>query len=322
MSKIPELIRSYIDEESRSLYTLEFGIVEEVDEANRRALVSLKTDEDALIDDVPIAAPFAGDGYGDIVPIVPGETEGLLLFNMSPLDEILTERGHIDQMEDRHHSLQDAIFFPQVFYDTDTIPNHDPGERLIAHPSGSLFRMRPNGAIRLESSSGSYIQVGAQGVGRSAPMLQGLLQADTTRSLPATTRYNLGFRPSYIELYGIRHPVNLNETASLNTEYDSSTVTGTEANAVAWSYGTAIPGGTGAQHFVTAYAWNRDAQNHFSYVGNDKGVHLMTVDSATAPSTVIGRGEASVTAFNSDGFDLTWSSAYEDAYYIYWKAYD
>lgn len=164
MSKIPELVREYINEEQRDVYTLLFAIVERIDEETRRCVVSLKDDENVMIDDVPVASTFAGSGYGELVPIDPGETEGLLLCAKDPIRDLLSDRGHAEVEKHRQHSFQDAIFFPQVFFDSDTIPSHEPGEYLLAHPSGSLFRILPNGAIQLEHQSGTQIGIDENGV--------------------------------------------------------------------------------------------------------------------------------------------------------------
>lgn len=163
MSKIPDLIRRYIREEQRGLYTFRFALVEAIDEQTRRAEVSIKTDENLIIDDVPVASLSAGDGHGHLVPVTPGETEGILLCMKDPLDDVLTDRGRRERITHRQHSLVDAVFFPQVFYDADTVPEHEPGEYLYAHESGSVIRVKPDATVGFEHPDGSEMGIDENG---------------------------------------------------------------------------------------------------------------------------------------------------------------
>lgn len=138
-----------------------------------------------------------------------------------------------------------------------------------------------------------------------------------------TTTINTGFEPRYLELYGFRHPAD-----SLSHPYDneyssSSPPTGTDhPNAYAWSYGAALPAelnpdGSSPTEICTAFARADGAADHFTYLGETRSVHLITT---TDGATVEGRGQATVTAFNTDGFDLKWNSTYEN-YRVLWRAH-
>lgn len=163
MSEIPSIVRDYIRDEQRGIYTMLLAVVEAVDEETRRCEVSLKDDENALVDNIPIASSYAGDGYGEVVPISPGD-EGILLCMKDPSEELFSDTGHQTVLKHRQHSFQDAVFFPRIWFDTQTVPDHQPGEYLLAHESGSLFHILPNGAIRLVHQSGNVIQMDENGV--------------------------------------------------------------------------------------------------------------------------------------------------------------
>lgn len=165
MTNLPAQIRQYIRDELHGTYTILFAIVEEVDEDNRRIEVSLKDKEGALVDDVPIASPYAGDNYGEIYPIEPGD-EGLLLVSKEPLDDMLAEKGFVDTPYQRQHSFQDGVFFPRVWFDSETVPNHDPGDYVLAHESGTNIWIQQNGDYLVEHPSGMSFEIG-QNEGRT-----------------------------------------------------------------------------------------------------------------------------------------------------------
>lgn len=159
MSDIPALLREYVAEELRGVYTVSMVVVESVDEKTRRCTVSFKRDENVIVDDVPIASVFtSGDGYGEIVPIEQGD-EGFVLHTKEPLDELLVQRGHQDPgYEQRQFAPQDAVFFPCVWNEQDTIPNHEPGEYLVAH-ADSFLRIKPDGTVRLADENGQQFTI-------------------------------------------------------------------------------------------------------------------------------------------------------------------
>jgi hypothetical protein len=151
---IENTLREFIQEELAGTYTITMVIVESVDHETRRAEVSFKYESDIIIDNVPIASPFIGDDAGVIFP-VEQDDEGFILHNRNPMDDGLEERGHLDLSSDRRYQMEDAILFPMIWNGEITIPNHQPGEYLIAHDtrnnSGdpSLYRMKPDGTIRM-----------------------------------------------------------------------------------------------------------------------------------------------------------------------------
>lgn len=140
----PQLIRQYIHEELDALNTADLGVIETIDRETMRVDVALKHDRGVIVDDVPIATPFARDGVGDIPPLRAGD-EGVVIFLDLPLDGGMQDkRGYVDMDAHRAHRVNDAVFFPaMVFYGSDDIPDHDTDadERVIAHPDGPRVRM-------------------------------------------------------------------------------------------------------------------------------------------------------------------------------------
>ncbi|WP_327054015.1 hypothetical protein [Halomicrococcus gelatinilyticus] len=159
MSDIPALLREYVADELRGVYTVSMVVVESVDDGSRRCTVSFKRDEDVIVDDVPIASVFASaDGYGEIVPVEQGD-EGFVLHTKEPLDDLLVQRGHQDVgYEQRQFAPQDAVFFPCVWNEQDTIPDHDPGEYLVAH-ADSVVRIKPDGRVELAGATGQTLSI-------------------------------------------------------------------------------------------------------------------------------------------------------------------
>ncbi|WP_158058259.1 hypothetical protein [Halorussus halophilus] len=159
MSKLPSLLREYVADELRGVYTVSMVVVESVDDERRRCTVSFKRDENVLVDEVPIAATFAsGDGYGEIAPIQQGD-EGFVLHTKEPLDELLIQSGHREiSYEQRQFAPQDAVFFPCVWNEKDTIPDHEPGEYLIAH-ADSVIRVKPDGTVSLADETGQQLRL-------------------------------------------------------------------------------------------------------------------------------------------------------------------
>lgn len=162
MSDLPALLREYVAEELRGVYTVSMVVVESIDQDARRCTVSLKRDEQVLVDDVPIASVFAGsDGSGEIVPIEQGD-EGLVLHTKAPLDDLLVERGHQELgYQQRQFAPQDAVFFPCVWNEADTIPDHDGDEYLLSH-GGCVLRIKGDGQMILADEGGQQLTIDAE----------------------------------------------------------------------------------------------------------------------------------------------------------------
>lgn len=157
------ILREFVQNEIRGIYTVTFVRVEDVDEGTRRATVSLKSDSDILIDNVPIGSSFARDGAGVITPVQRGD-EGLVLHTGEPLEKQIQARGEQPPESDRRFQLEDAVFLPEVWLDEDDIPEHESGEYQISvSPDGSVFRLFPDGRVRIEHSSGNAIAMDADG---------------------------------------------------------------------------------------------------------------------------------------------------------------
>ena len=157
MSNLPSQIRKFVRQELHGTYTVTFAIIEAL-EGDRRVEVSLKDDRDVLIDNIPVASPYTGDGYGEVYPISEGD-EGLLLINKEPLDDLLPERGHQDIDRQRQHSFRDGVFFPRIWFDADTVPDTAPGDYLMAHESGTNVWIQADGTYLVERPSGMQFEL-------------------------------------------------------------------------------------------------------------------------------------------------------------------
>ncbi|QHS17934.1 hypothetical protein GWK26_12680 [haloarchaeon 3A1-DGR] len=163
MTGFIEILREFVQGEIRGIYTVTFVRVEEINESTRRAVVSLKSDSDILVDNVPVASPFARSGAGMIVPVERGD-EGLVLHAQEPLDKQIQERGEQPPDSERRFQLEDAVLLPMVWLDEDDVPDHEAGEFQLALPGdGSVFRMLPDGRVRIEHASGNAIAMAADG---------------------------------------------------------------------------------------------------------------------------------------------------------------
>lgn len=157
-----EILRQFVQAEIQGIHTVTFVRVEEVN-ANRRAVVSLKRDSGILIDNVPIASPFATDGAGMITPVTRGD-EGFVLHAQEPLADQIQEHGEQPPGSDRRFQLEDAVLLPLVYLDEDDVPDHETGEFQVAvQEDGSVLRMLPDGRVRVEHSSGTVIAMDADG---------------------------------------------------------------------------------------------------------------------------------------------------------------
>jgi len=160
---IVSTLREFVDEELRGIYTASTVIVEAVDEGTRRAEVSLKADRNVIVDDVPIASPFATDGAGMIVPVREGD-EGLVIHAREPLEKQLAESGHVPPDGERRFTLEAAVLLPMIWVDDMDVPDHETGaSQLAVQEDGSILRMLPDGRVRIEHSSGNVIAMDAEG---------------------------------------------------------------------------------------------------------------------------------------------------------------
>jgi hypothetical protein len=156
-------LRAFVDEELRGVYTVTFVIVESVDESRRRATVTAKSDRDVVVDNVPIASPFATDGGGLIAPVSRND-EGLLLHTKEPLTKRIRRGGEEQPDGERRFTLESGVLLPMVWLDDDDVPDHEKGEFQLALPGdGSALRLFPDGRVRVEHASGNVIAMDADG---------------------------------------------------------------------------------------------------------------------------------------------------------------
>ncbi|ALG82895.1 hypothetical protein [Halanaeroarchaeum sulfurireducens] len=156
-------LRKFVDDSVRGIYTTSTVIVVGVDEATRRAEVELKADRNALVDNVPIASPFATDGAGMIAPVQEGD-EGLLFHAREPIEKQLATSGEVAPEGERRFTLEAGVFFPEIWLDDMDVPDHEDGEFQIAiQDDGSALRMFPDGRVRVEHTSGKVIAMDATG---------------------------------------------------------------------------------------------------------------------------------------------------------------
>ena len=144
-SEVVDQIRGQFADQLTGIYTFYPVCVEEYDHDTQRVTLTLTDQPEVTLSDVPVTTPHAGSGVGEIYPIEPGVTRGFAGFSKIPLDEILDERGASYEhavTRDRQFDVEDAIFLPaQHWFGDDDVPDHQPGDRLIAHPTGTIFRI-------------------------------------------------------------------------------------------------------------------------------------------------------------------------------------
>lgn len=154
--KISQLIRY----EMKSMPTASLARIKDLDEDTRRATVETVPDG-ATETNVPVAAPFASDGVGDITPLNPEVNEshvkGVVLYVHHPLEQQLAgEDLTFDAV--REHDEQHAIFLPaMLWFDADEVPDHEPGERQIGNPDGNTIQMDSEGAS-VRHSLGAFLR--------------------------------------------------------------------------------------------------------------------------------------------------------------------
>jgi len=158
LTELVSQLRELINQEISGVFTCEFVIVEKVDHDNARVEISHKDDEKVMSDNVPILSAYAGDGYGTIEPIKPGD-EGIVLFNMGPLKKLLQSEGHTTVEKQRRHSVQDAMFLPRLWFDEYEVPDHEEGERLVFHESETFFSIKPNGNTLIQHVDGKRLRL-------------------------------------------------------------------------------------------------------------------------------------------------------------------
>ena len=156
-------LRKFVDDTVRGIYTTSTVIVVGVDEASRRAEVELKADRNVLVDNVPIASPFATNGAGMIVPVQEAD-EGLLFHAREPIEKQLVTSGEVAPEGERRFTLESGVFLPEMWLDDMDVPDHEDGEFQIAlQEDGSALRMFPDGRVRVEHTSGKVISMDATG---------------------------------------------------------------------------------------------------------------------------------------------------------------
>lgn len=161
--KLSQLIRY----EMQGMPTASLARIKSLDEETRRATVETVPDG-TTESNVPVASPFATDGAGDLAPINPElhdhPVRGVVLYLHHPLEPQLTSGGF--EFDGRRESDEEnAIFLPaMLWFDDDTVPDHEAGERRIENPEGNAVRMDEETA-GVEHSLGAF----AHTMGNPAP---------------------------------------------------------------------------------------------------------------------------------------------------------
>lgn len=150
---IEETLKKYIEREMVGTYTISTVIVKEVDTQQRRCEVAMKYEKNVILDDVPIASPYVGDEFGTVFPVAKDD-EGFVMHNRQPIKNALNTRGHIKQQVERRFTVEDAILFPLMWNGDLTIPDHEEGELVIAHKSGTTIRIKPDGTTTVLTGVG------------------------------------------------------------------------------------------------------------------------------------------------------------------------
>jgi len=160
---IVSTLKDWTRKQLRSINTASMAIVEDVDTDDYRVEVSLKTDPEVFIDDVPVVSPYVMDGAGMVFP-VEEEMEGLLLHTKEDLQDAIVESGHVELETERRFQLESAVFVGGVWNGDMEVPEHEDGEMVISMPDdGSVLRMVPDGEVRIEHQSGNVIQMSPDG---------------------------------------------------------------------------------------------------------------------------------------------------------------
>lgn len=139
-----EILRAFVRHDRRSHYAVTFVRVEDVDHERRKCEVSLKSDSNNIIEDVPIASQWARDEVGLVIPIKQGD-EGLLLHPREPLEKQIQQRGEQESESERRFELESAVLLPMLWLDEDKVPEHEPNELALKHDSGSYLRLDEKG---------------------------------------------------------------------------------------------------------------------------------------------------------------------------------
>lgn len=155
-------LREFIADELAGLYTVSMVIVESVNSETRRCEVSMKQERNVILDDVPIASPYVGNETGVLWPVSEGD-EGFVLHSRTPITDALEEDGHVELESDRRFQVEDAVLLPLVWNDQTTVPNHEVGEYLLAHESGTVIRISPDGKAEIQHQNGNVIRMNADG---------------------------------------------------------------------------------------------------------------------------------------------------------------
>lgn len=160
-------IKQMVNNEMRGLHTASLAVVQEVDHKNQRVEVAMKEDENLFIGDVPLASIFARSGEGVVTPLEPDD-EGILLHPREPLYNKQTARGHAPTEVNRHHTLEDAIFFPMFFYGEDTVPPYDDGQiRIYMKDAPPTEGPKPSIDIRIDPYDPGEVEILIMDKGKS-----------------------------------------------------------------------------------------------------------------------------------------------------------
>lgn len=169
-SELNRRIRS----EQRGVYTHTFAIiVEDPDPETRRVTVAHQdtppndAGNGVIIDNVPVASYYTGDGYGMTAPLKKWD-RGILLTLKDPIEQFLTTTDFLANVpKQRQHAPEDVVFMPMIWSDLEEVPatedGHDPEEWLWMHESGTWMRMRPEaktGAWEVQHFAGHSVTVG------------------------------------------------------------------------------------------------------------------------------------------------------------------
>jgi hypothetical protein len=153
-----DAVREVVRDELTGVSICTLAVVKSVTETDQRVTVSLDNDPAYVDDDVPLLASLAGDGHGDIPAVTPGD-KVLVVFTADDVTAMTQTPGTSPEAprEKRHTNAVALPFSP--YHDSEQVPAHDPGERVIAHPNGTTIRMGPPGSDDLSLSHPSGMSI-------------------------------------------------------------------------------------------------------------------------------------------------------------------
>lgn len=155
----PEAVREVVRDELGGVSICTFAVVKSVSHTDQRVSIELVNDPGYVDGDVPVVAP----GTADVPGVTPGD-EVVVIFTADAVTEMTARPGTVPEAG-RDGSHTSAIALPLHPYNaSESVPDHEPGERVLAHDNGAMVRFGPNGEpdLRVDHPSGVELSVDSE----------------------------------------------------------------------------------------------------------------------------------------------------------------